>query len=332
MDHWTGDQTAVNTGIPFPDLFRIALVVLSIIPTGPVVRTELLQAQTPDPINIAVAQIEIKEELFLTVDAFTEMIRDVVDVSLAEGADLVVFPEYTNVFLPAARYHREIKRSDTVAGALKRIRGRAGVDGSTRDLLVEASPWIRSIMDRVYGDLARRHNLHILAGTYFAARSGRLTNRSVAYGPDGDAVWEQDKVFLTDFERRVLGLDEGRLQRVESFIVDGYEVGVTICRDLFFPVWEDLHRDRDIWIDLRAEGSQWEQGREDFVQVLPDRMIRTDADYGVTAALTGEFLDLYWEGKSVVFERTTRGKVSTIAVARSPRRQEVIIVTLEYQN
>lgn len=38
-------------------------------------------------------------------------------------------------------------------------------------------------------------------------------------------------------------------------------------------------------------------------------MISTDTDYGVTVAPAGEFLDLFWEGKSVVFEHTAAGSV-----------------------
>lgn len=285
-------------------------------------------AEPVDEVTVAVAQMEINEELYRSVSVFEKTVRDVVALALKEDADLVVFPEYLNVFLPSMLYSEELARSRTVEGLARRILAGNSRDERLRDLLVESSSWTRAVMDRVYGELAARHGVHILAGTYFAAESDRLTNRSVVYGPDGGVIHEQDKVYLTDFERDLLGLNEGYIRDVDSLTVEGFEVSVTICRDLFFSVWEDIHRETDIWIDLRAEGSPWEQGREDFTRVLPERMSRAGSDYGITAALTGAFLDLFWEGRSVVFEQDRRGHVGTVARARSHRGQEVIVVTL----
>ena len=291
-----------------------------------------------DQFTVAVAQVEISEELYSSSAEFGAMVREAVETAAERDADLVVFPEYLNVFLATTPYFDIVHRSSSVEGALRRMAGKDDVPESPQQLFVEQGDRVRAIMDRIYGELARREQLHILAGSYFAAElpdgavareEVRLTNRSVLYGPDGEVIHEQDKVYLTDFERDLIGLDAGDLTAVGPAMVEGLEIGITICRDLFFPVWERVHRQRDLWVDLRAEGTQWEQGREDFTRVLPQRIVASDSGGGVTAALTGTYLDLFWEGKSAVITRE-EGRPEFAAVAESASDAEVLVVTLQF--
>ncbi len=301
-----------------------------------------------DEFTVAVAQVEISEELYSSAAEFGTMVREAVEAAAERDADLVVFPEYLNVFLATTPYFDIVHRSSSVEGALRRMAGNDDVPDTPQQLFVEQGDRVRAIMDRIYGELARREQLHILAGSYFAADPAgaqdpaatlpeetiareevRLTNRSVLYGPDGKVIHEQDKVYLTDFERDLIGLDAGDLTAVGPAMVEGLEIGITICRDLFFPVWERVHWQRDLWVDLRAEGTQWQQGREDFTEVLPQRIVASDSGGGVTAALTGTYLDLFWEGKSAVITRD-EGRPEFAAVAESASGAEVLVVTLQF--
>ncbi|AFG38221.1 putative amidohydrolase [Spirochaeta africana DSM 8902] len=298
-----------------------------------------------EPVSLAVVQTEIDQEDFASLRTFTGMITRHVEEAVAMGADLVVFPEYLNVFLATVPYHQLIADATSLAEGLHIIFSDPARPQSARELFVQQAPAVRRTMDRIYGRLADTHNIYILAGTYFAVDAGpagnlaelnraesddsqlRLTNRSVLYGPHGNAVHEQDKVFLTPIEEDLLELDAGRIADVHGIEVYGMDVGITICRDTFFPIWDEVHAERDLWIDLRAEGTAWEPGREDFTELMPERLRESGSSYGATAALTGEFLDLFWEGKSsVTAVQGSRPKI--VAMTESHRGDEILVFEL----
>lgn len=78
-----------------------------------------------DQFTVAVAQVEISEELYSSTAAFGVMVREAVETATERDADLVVFPEYLNVFLATTPYFDIVRRSDTVQGALRRMAGRS---------------------------------------------------------------------------------------------------------------------------------------------------------------------------------------------------------------
>ncbi len=267
------------------------------------------------------------------------MIQEQVESATEKGADIVVFPEYLNVFLVSIPYQEHLRDSDSIAETLSRVFAAPQNPQTVRELFIRHSAEIREIMNRVYGGLAQEYGIYIVAGTYFAAspappsvhrRTGvpdRLTNRAVVYGPSGQAIYEQDKVYLTHMEENLVRLDPGRLDAARGVTILGLDVGITICRDTFFSAWDQVHVERDIWIDLRAEGTLWQQGRSDFTTLMLDRLEGSGSIYGTTVALTGEFLDLFWEGKSSISVHADAAP-ETIVAALSPIRTEILTTTL----
>lgn len=301
-----------------------------------------------EPLTVGAVQFEMDEELVHDESAFIDEVHDAVDEAVAGGSDLVVFPEYVNVF-PALSEHLEFlaaveaeygsgqgleyvldgrggwKRSPVVR-MMGMLKLHTGYD-SLRELFLDEADDISRFIDRVYGTVADEHNVHVVAGSYFAAdipeppddnASGnvqsasldryseqRLTNRLVVYGPDGERVYEQDKVFLTDFEREFGGLDAGDPEDAEGIEIDGWSVGLTICRDTYFDEWNEVHADRDVWIDLRGEGTEYDESvRDRLERAIPERLADTGVPYGLTLFLTGEFYGLFWEGRSNVLDYT----------------------------
>lgn len=277
----------------------LTLLVATLLLTGAL---QTLTAESGE-LTVGAVQFEVREELFLSEASFRAAVAAEVEKAVAEGSELVVFPEYTGVFLAALPHGEEVSRSDTVGGALRRISEEVGRTLSLRELFLEAAPEVSARMDRIFGTLAAEHGVHILGGTYFAAspEERRLTNRAVVYAPDGERCYEQDKVFLTTFERDLIGLDPGSLGRADGFSLDGVAVGLTICRDTFFEVWDTIHRDRDIWIDIKADGVAYDQAaRRRYLTTIPERLAESDVPYGVTVSLVGSYLELFWEGRTSV--------------------------------
>ncbi|GHG13986.1 carbon-nitrogen hydrolase family protein [Paracoccus aerius] len=130
----------------------------------------------------------------------------------AEGADLLVFPEYGAMELASL--------------------GGRGVAGDLEASLHEVArhwPQIQTVHQR----LAERHGCHILgaSGPVFDGR--RPVNRAILYGPQG-IIGHQDKQIMTRFEREdwdVIGAPGLRV-----FDTALGRIGILICYDSEFPL------------------------------------------------------------------------------------------------
>lgn len=273
-------------------------------------------------LHVAAVQAEVAAETYLDARAFESHVEKLVAEAERRGAELIVFPEYINVFLLFEGYAPIIRRSSTMDEALGELASAVG--GTTtpigaaplrgtplealQTLLRRRAPSVERTVRRLWSGLAREYRVAIVAGTYFAPiGEGSVHNRAIVFDDDGTLIHEQDKVFLTAFEDRVLDLEEGDLEAAETFEIDGFEIGLTICRDSFFSDWEPEFGGADLWLELRANGELYtEEVRRRFDGALPERVGATSAEAGVSASLTGSLLDFVWEGPSYVVDGSGR--------------------------
>ena len=278
-----------------------------------------------DVLHVAAVQAEVVEETYLDSEKFESHVEKLVAEAERRGAELVVFPEYVNVFLLFESYAPIITRASRMDEALRELSALAGgapaaapTGGAApraaaptetlQALLRRHAPSVERIVRRMWSDLAREYGVAIVAGTYFApVGEERIHNRAIVFDEDGSLIYAQDKVFLTAFEADVLDLGEGDLQEAETFEIDGFEIGLTICRDSFFSDWEPELGGADLWLELRANGELYTEAvRRRFEGALPERVGATSAVAGVSASLTGSMLDLVWEGPSYAVDASGR--------------------------
>ncbi len=265
-------------------------------------------------LSIAGVQLHIDESMYESIESFSLVIEKELHQAISTSGDevppdLVIFPEYTSVFLALIPYSHQIMTSDTLSMALTAIRSTYSGIRSLKDLFIMQAGWVEGKMDLVWGGLAGRYGVAILAGTYFAAESGALRNRLVVYDKSGRRLYEQDKVYLTEFELDIIGLEPGSLDFATTFNIEGFHIAPTICRDTFFPAWNRVFSGADYWIDIKANGEEYSEDiAGKFFYALPERIEESGADGGMTVCLTGSFLDLFWEGRSFVVSYD-RGKV-----------------------
>ncbi|MGC9312662.1 MAG: nitrilase-related carbon-nitrogen hydrolase [Sediminispirochaetaceae bacterium] len=253
---------------------------------------------------------------------------------LRSGADCIIFPEYTNVFLSILPLADELDAIDSMDEGLALIQQLYGEKTGLREYFIRQSSEVRRIMDRVWGAAAARYGAWIVAGTAFAADDegsrGSLYNRLFVYSPEGEVVYIQDKVYLTPFERDVVGVDPGRLEDAELLAIGDALCGFSICRDTFFDAWEARLGGADLWVDVKANGAEFTAETEKlFATALPERIRNTGVRYGATVCLTGGFLELFWEGRSsVVAAAPFPGGYETILEARDHIGEEVLFFTV----
>ena len=163
-------------------------------------------------IKVACARYTIGEPRDFS--AFASRVAEHVDAAAREGSQIVVLPEY--LLMEAAAGQDEPVRADF-------LRSLAALQAQREDYLAMAR------------ELARRHSIYLVAGTFLLDRGdGRYLNRAWLVAPDG-AVAFQDKLTLTGFE-----LDSGVIEAGDALKVFDTEfgrIGIDICYDIEFPLY-----------------------------------------------------------------------------------------------
>jgi len=160
-----------------------------------------------------------------SIEVYEAKLRRWVSQAAAEGARLLVFPEYGAMELA------------TLAG---------------RDVALDLEASLKAVSDRVpdadamHKDLAQEFGLHILAASapVFDPEIGdRPVNRARFFAPDG-GVGHQDKQIMTRFEREEWGIiGGGPLQLFDTSLG---KIGILICYDSEFPLLARAMADADL--------------------------------------------------------------------------------------
>jgi predicted amidohydrolase len=146
------------------------------------------------------------------VEANLAQAEPLVGQAAAEGARLVVLPEYFGIFGARATDKLAVKEPDG-SGAQQAFLAR----------------------------LARTHRIWLVGGTVplASADPARVRSACLMYGPDGQRVARYDKIHLFAFTRGNESYDEGKTiepgTEVVSVDLPCGRVGLSVCYDLRFP-------------------------------------------------------------------------------------------------
>ena len=302
-------------------------------------------ATTPN-VPFALIQLEISRSLVSSGATFEtkleELIEHTVDRSIRSGqrVELIVFPEYTSVFLSLAHVAGfAVAEAEHISDLYALLDATDPPTGSSGDkpiapalnLAYAVAQRGNEKVDRFWAEIASRYEIDVIAGTYFAidSVSGRLRNRTIVYSRDGTLLYSQDKVFLTPFELDIIGLSPGFVGNARTFTVQGHKVAVTICRDSFFDVWERGFSQATLWFDIKANGAEYtdEEARL-FQTALPERIGSSGVPLGGTACLTGSLFDLFWEGESSIVAYDENEGFRYAGTAGSHDRESVVLYEL----
>jgi predicted amidohydrolase len=163
----------------------------------------------PERIRVAALQYFIRP--VQTWDQFSDQVEAMVETVADYKCQLAVFPEYFTVQL-------------LTLGNIKRP-----IREQIRDLAGQA-PRVNELMSA----LARRHRIHIVAGTIPVCDQGsdQVFNESFFYFPSGHAG-VQGKLHMTRFEREEWLISPRSVLRV--FETEFGRTAITVCYDVEFP-------------------------------------------------------------------------------------------------
>ncbi len=284
---------------------------------------------TGDELEVAVVQFQVSSEIIESGEVYFNALDRAMADALKEGpVDLVVFPEYIGVFASLIPWYPYLKGQRSFEAVWRGIKTDYPRLRYIRDLFIREAEETDAWLDDIWGELAVKYDCYILSGSRFNGRRNRLYNQAVVYNPQGRPYYRQEKHFLTDFEVQILGLNSGSMTSATGFEVKDYHINMTICRDTFLREWEEVLHEGDLWIDIKANGVEYTEDQEDlFSRALPARLGNTEVPYGITACLTGDFLDLFWEGESS-FIYNDNGRIRYLEVSDETDSFEVIRETL----
>ena len=164
----------------------------------------------PDTLRVAAAQYPIGKPA--TLAEWQDKIARWVAEGAATGADLLVFPEYAAIE-QAAAFGPGVYND--LAATLEAVAQEAGARVA------------------LHQELAKKHKVHILAGSGPVRKSdGRTVNTAQLVTPGGLAG-EQEKLIMTPFERE-WGIAPGGPLRVFDTAIG--MLGIAICYDSEFPL------------------------------------------------------------------------------------------------
>ena len=248
-------------------------------------------------------QFEILPEVYESSDKFFNYAEESLRAAMESEyrPDLVVFPEYIGVFYQLIDFRELVSRHSNFSDALVNVLAENDQFENMADVFIKPQAWNTYLEG--FGRLAEEYSVHIIAGSCFISDDGEnLNNRTFVFNPEGRLEYQQDKVFLTDFEKTIIGLSPGRLEDAAFFSVEGHDLALTICRDAYSRDWELKYSGAFLWIDIKANGESYDEAqRQSFMRALPTRVMNSDVRFGMTVCAVGRYLDLFWEGESSAF-------------------------------
>lgn len=162
--------------------------------------------------RIRVASLQYYIRPVRTFDQFRDQIEALVETARDYKCHLMVFPEYFTVQL-------------LTLGDVKRP-----IDRQIREL-AEQVPRFVDLM----GSLARRHRIHIVAGTIPASdgeADDKVYNQCMLFGPTGEHG-VQRKIHMTRFEAEEWLVSPG--SRLRVFETEFGRIAINVCYDVEFP-------------------------------------------------------------------------------------------------
>ena len=156
--------------------------------------------------NIKLAVVQMQLRPYRSLSEWIAHLQDLVTEAQENGAQLVSFPEYVGLLpLLISPTFRELAEDFFDALEEKKV-------DLCREILSffneQLSELLFSCYYNTFALLANRSRLYIHAGSTLLFDHGKLQERCFLFGPDGEAVLEQDKLFLSKTEK-ALGICPG---------------------------------------------------------------------------------------------------------------------------
>lgn len=276
-----------------------------------------------DPGRVRVAAVQLELETFRRPEDFARWVAGPLGEAVAEGAQLVAFPEDVGLALLGL-----LPGFDQLASASSPETALADFgDVSVPDIFRLLGPAVGRIYHTTFSALARAHGVFVHGGSVMLPRGRNLYNFGFLYGPDGRLVGRHAKTHLLPLEAE-WGICPGDALEVYDTVLG--RIGIPVCMDAtYFETFRLLALEGAEMVVVPIANpepyNEWYARRGTWARVQETPV------YGIVPALVGRLLGIELTGRAAVYAplALTSGGDGVLAQARTWSRAEVVVADLD---
>ena len=302
------------------------------------------KAAAPVFLNVAAVQTELR--FYRTAEDFETHMAQRVASAMLQRPDLVVLPEGIGLALVALGDYETATSAGTLQRALARLasKHRSEVKGisrryqtsSTRALWLFRAAAIRRAYEGTFSQLARRHKVHIVAGSVplvFPDEPADVYSTCCLFSPDGKMHVLGRKMNLLDAESVLFEFSRGTLEQLQAYQMPQGTLGVVASGDGLNPdaAQRLVAQGADLLIQVSANPETWtSKMRKEWSFGLVSR-VQDVGRYGISCMGVGKLLEFRCEGQSQILapKEWTRGGTGILAETHGADTEEVVAARLD---
>lgn len=306
-----------------PSLVRRILAEKHITPSSAV--DELPESGRPSKIRVAAVQMRLELIKENHARAYAEMAYRLTKKAVEQGAQLVVFPEYSGIPLVGFIPGLEDLAREGLDFAAKQV---SGEEAKVADVFRLLSPAVRRIYETTFSTLAGSFRVYIISGSALLEDDdGVMRNIGYFFDPFGNIIAKQRKLHLMPLEVE-WGLEPGR--ELEVLDTRLGRIAFPICMDAtYFETFRIARlRGADIVVIPAANNEDylfWRAMRGIWPRVQESRVL------GIAAHAVGTFLGIPFTGRSGLLGplELTESEDGYFAKADTVDEEEVVVGDLD---
>lgn len=306
-----------------PSLVRRILAERHITPSSAV--DELPESGRPSKIRVAAVQMRLELIKENHARAYAEMAYRLTKKAVKQGAQLVVFPEYSGIPLVGFIPGLEDLAREGLDFAAKQV---SGEEAKVADVFRLLSPAVRRIYETTFSTLAGSFRVYIISGSALLEDDdGVMRNIGYFFDPFGNIIAKQRKLHLMPLEVE-WGFEPGR--ELEVLDTRLGRIAFPICMDAtYFETFRIARlRGADIVVIPAANNEDylfWRAMRGIWPRVQESRVL------GIAAHAVGTFLGIPFTGRSGLLGplELTESEDGYFAKADTVDEEEVVVGDLD---
>jgi predicted amidohydrolase len=308
----------------------------------------MAQPAAAPPRTLTVAAVQTRLQFSERPEQFTEHMTRRLAEAMKHRPELVVLPEDIGTPLVAIGETETFRDAANLSDALQRMLTRHQAEVAKICQLRNVSPvralWllkaeeIRRVYESTFSSLARKHQVHIAAGSVplvLPDRPGDVFNAGCIFSPDGKMHVVALKVNLTRLERPdSLDFSAGARQDQRIYRLPSATIGVLVCADAWHGELAEQLVDQgaELLIQVSANPEIWTAGHPKGWRESLYKQVQRLNVYGVVCMGVGRLFEVPFQGQSQILAPiawTTDGS-GVLKEADTATEEAVIAVRLDF--
>ncbi|MDA8344542.1 MAG: nitrilase [Thermaerobacter sp.] len=283
------------------------------------------KARTPQVGVVRAAAVQLEFHLCETADEYVDLIYERVRRAVAEGAELIAFPEDTaSLIVGIIPGIGPLLRTLTVEEALKQV----GDGVQVADLFRILGRATRRIYETTFRTLAIGFGVHIAAGSaMLPAADARMLNVGYVFTPEGD-ILRQAKCHLLPMEVD-WGLAPG--EDLEVYDTSVGRIGLPVCMDAtYFETFRILRLQGAEIVLVPIADAEYPYNRWKALRGIWPRVQESQV-FGVQAALVGNVLGMRLTGNAGIYAplAMTPNGDGILAISSEPEGETIVVADMD---